>query len=376
MPTGPEPLEQLFETTLPDAAIGGRRLRDWHEAARQAAAPRALQLPDRLFVTEPFVRATLARSAGGTVGVRVRRGRLHEEFGANRFGARCDGEDLLYDLALDPSRAPADERVSVELSPGGAEKPQPGRMRRAMFAPQGDCYIWGIGHWSDLLVANLLALQSVAPGGADTSIAPDARVHRTAVVEQSTVGSGVRIGPYAVVQSSRIGDGCELQEHSSTVGSLLGPDCVVQTGALVHGSMVGDSTVLSFHTATRGSVLLGGSTISAPVVARSVIGRDVFLARGVQITASRLVDQPVVVRVAGRFVSSGLRLLGCAIGNGARVGSGLTLPPGFEIPAGYYLTSLPLKPLGDEFEPHVPVIVADGRYRQFTLQTGGRDEPD
>ena len=78
---------------------------------------------------------------------------------------------------------------------------------------------------------------------------------------------------------------------------------------------------LSFGVALRGSVVFGGSTISAPVVARSVVGEGCFLGRGVGVSATTLADTTIRVRHDGCAVDSGMRLLGCAIGNGARIGN-------------------------------------------------------
>lgn len=252
----------------------------------------------------------------------------------------------------------------------GIESPQPGRMARPILAPRGGRYIWTVGHWSDLLVANLLELQARTYQNPDPVIDASASVHPTAVVERSSIGPGVVVGPLAVIRDSIVGAGCRIDEQTSLAGSFIDQRAIIQTGALIHGSVVGPDTVVSFHTAIRGSVLLGASTISAPVVARSVIGRNVFLARDTSIGATTITDDPVRVRIGRRTLSSGMHLLGCAIGNGARIGNGIDLPAGYEVPTDTYLVDRPLPRLGPDAERFRPLVLIDRTFRSLGLSKG------
>lgn len=369
--------ERLFGSAIEQLPVLGISLAA-HQQTLAASARRdhhvELSFGPGVFATSEFGEALCDRVPrdGTTVAVAVDEGVVHREFGRNGFGASACGGRIHYDIRARCRRggAPteADRRVVIPTEWSATERPQPGRMAEPIVVPSGRSVIWGIGHWSDLLVANLLALQAEIATPPVTTIDATARIHESAIVEKSVVGGGTVIGPHAVVRDSIIGAGVQIDELTSIASSRVEDESVVQTGALVHGSFVGVSTVVSFHTAIRGSVLFGRSTISAPVVARSVVGADVFLARGVGIGASNLQDTPVHVRVGSRSVSSGIRLLGCAIGSGARVGNGTVLPPGYEVLAGRYLVQRPIAQLADAVPAGVPLVQIGDRFRQLGFE--------
>ena len=361
---------------LLDSTIGDRR-RSCIETA--AALDVTLHVETGVVASNALITdlAAASRQAGHTVQAHVEVGPEHREFGTNPFRPRCSAfaaadplpgcTHIDHALTATPlgEQAQAPEPTVLPTLREGASRPQPGRMARPIGNPVGDRFIWGVGAWSDLLVANLLALQ--AKTATENRIDPTATVHPTAVVENSRVRRGCTIGPYAVVRNSSLGEDVEVHEHSSISGAHIGDRSVTQTGSLVHGSVIGPDTVVSFHVAIRGSMLFGNSTISAPVVARSVIGDGVFLARDVAIGGTSLNDRPISIRRGGRWANTGIRLLGCVVGSGARIGNGLQLPAGFVVPAGAYIASRPARAVPEDIRPCTPHLADATGYRSLSL---------
>ena len=373
------PLVELFDLNLAKAPIVDQPLAEWQREAHQAAHYQhgvAISIADSVFASRAFIDKFAARTAalGTPTCAATEIGRVHQEFGTNPFGAEQLGDQLHYRISAMPTNTdPAADStpICVAFADQVSERPQPGRMANPILAAQSDCLVWGIGHWVDLLIVNLLALQAQIRVQAAEQPEPDGNctIHPSAIIERSKIGHGVQIGPLAVVRDSILADGVSVEEHASISGSYLGVGSVVQSAALVTGSVVGDHTVLSFQTATRGSLLLGHSTISAPVVARSLIGRNVFLARGVRISASTLNDTTIRVRRGSRSVDSGMHLLGCAVGSGARIGGGVELPPGYEVAPERYLVERPIPRLPTDSPRRAPLAVVDGRFRQLGFTT-------
>jgi len=373
--------ETLFELPLDELPIAGERLVDARRRVASVAEGhgRNIVSDPAVYATSPFIEALCQAARPNTAAqAAVRPDALHIEFGRNQLGVEDDGNRLIYPLAAHPSTgqtavtsAVSPEVVDVPRHTTFASRPQPGRMAEPILAISTDSFIWKLAHWTDLLVANLLALQLRVRSITASRIAAGAAIHPTAIVENSAIEHGAVVGPYAVVRNSSIGEGVQLDEHVSVAGSVIEDGTHVQTGALVHGSVVGPSTVVSFHCALRGSVALGRSTLSTPVIARSLIGRDVFLARGVSIGASLLGDEQVRIRSNVGSVPSGLRLLGCAVGTGARVGNGTDLPPGYEVPAHRYLAQRPVAAVDPDSANRLPLVQVEGRFRQLSFARSG-----
>ena len=369
-----------FDTPLDDCLVVDRTFSEWREQAVGAVLPcveqqgLTLDWDPQVFCTEGFLRGfvTDAIRVGVPAQAAVRLGPLHDAFGANPTGIDEPTNPLRYPLRLSREGSSTDSIELIECAQTGevSKRRRPGRMDTPILMPFEPDFIWRVGHWSDLLTVNLLMLQVVTKGIDSEDRGHGCNVHPTAVVEGSTLGDDVTVGPFAVVQNSILADGVVIQEYGSALGSTVGAGSVVQSHAQVRESVVGENTVVSFQCALRNSVLMGNSAISAPVVVRSVIGTNVILTRGLGISATTLGDDPIRVWHGGRRVNSGLRLLGCAVGDGARVGSGLDLPTGYQVPAGYYLASRPLGRLADDLPRHAPLIEVEGRFRRLGFSGG------
>ncbi len=387
----------LFDVEPARLPLLDRTVADWQRSAMAAADASAdirLRCAPEVVASPPLLAglAAAAAEAGAPLAAAVHLGSEHREFGPNPFGGRLDGTVLHYDLVADPTDGANASRNLDRAAPAGAtSRParphrlatlhdgpvrlQPGRMATGIGTPTGQDFIWALGYWPDLLVINLLALQAATAtieADGPATIADTCDIHPTAVVERSRIGAGVSIGPFAVIRDSIVADGARVAEQTSVSGSLIGEGSEVQTGSLVHGSVVGPETLVSFHTAIRGSVLMGHSTISTPVVARSLIGRDVFLARGVNIAASTLTDTTISVRHGRRSVDSGMRLLGCVVGRGSRIGSGILLPAGYEVPADTFLADQPLPRVDADAPRRRPLLLIGRKFRSLSLSGEGR----
>jgi NDP-sugar pyrophosphorylase family protein len=350
-----------------DSTVGKRRARIARRAEKRNVS---VVIGDAVVVSDLLADDLFRRAADSSsrITASVRVGVAHREFGPNRFGACAIDNVLHYDVQAACGLTSRSESAVLEHISEATASSQPGRMHEPILAPRGDRYIWSIGHWVDLLVANLLALQERIAACPQTSeIDPTATVHRTAVVERSVIGAGTTIGPYAIVRDSEIVSDVTIDEQSSISRSYIGRGAAIQTGSLVHGSVVGALSTISFHTAVRGSVLFGQSTISAPVVARSVIGPGTFLARGASVAASLISDEEVSVRHQGRSVPSGLRLLGSAVGRGARIGNGVHLAAGETVPAGAFLVTKPAPSVSIDAPVATPLMLTGNRFRSFDL---------
>lgn len=314
--------------------------------------------------------AEAAAESGGSARAVTPIEAVHDEFGANTL-AELDRTPttLGYDLAVGGPTGAARPALIDQLDVA-ASSPQPGRMADPIRTFAGDRFVWRIAHWWDLLVVNLLVAQTRAATAGPTTIDPSAEVHPTAVVDHSTIGPGARIGPFAVVARSEVGADAVVAEQTSVRDSLIGEGTVVQAQSLVVGSVVGPAAVLSFHTAVRGSLVVGHSTISAPVVARSVIGSETFLARSAALGATTLADTPVTVRVGRRSCSTGAHLVGCCLGRGARIGNGISIPAGYTVPAGAHLVDRPLPRIQDDLADGATLLLDGGRFRNLPTLKG------
>lgn len=345
----------------------------------------SLQRDPQLVFSAGFLDAFLRRS-GNALRTRavVVRGPLHRAFGGNSLGELppSTGDRLIYGLEWHADQAQIASQADIPAHALGSEaprdivismagtvrtRPQPGRMDAPLLIPVEPDFIWRIGHWCDLLVANLLMLPvAIAEIPEQGSRASATDIHPTAIVERCQLGARVRVGPFALLRDAIIADGVTVGEYASIGNSYVGPETTVQSYAQVLESVIGSGSVISFRTSVRGSVIMDETTSSAPVVARSVIGRRVFLSRGLDISASNLNGDNVCVWRRGERVDTGISLLGCAVGDDAKVG-GLHLPAGYEVPAGCIVAPRGLARLPAETERGVPLIEHNGRLRKLQL---------
>ncbi len=223
------------------------------------------------------------------------------------------------------------------------------RVLPGMDLPSGalriaDAWVLPVGHWNQLLWANLLALgpflwsrlvgASVAApfrlGWAvlrAASVAPEdvaarlnvlgrgARVHRTATVEGCVLGPGARVGAGAVVR-----------------GAVLGADAVVEELALVEGTVLGAGARVQRLAMAKFSLIEEGAAF-AGIMQLGVIGRGASVKHGV-ILMDMAFGQEVRVRAGGELRSAPHGLCGVCVGDGTVIASGIRVAPGRAIPPG------------------------------------------
>lgn len=273
-------------------------------------------------------------------------GRLGELSGDLSFGDT--GPWLVYLHQGDPSPERIAAASALEFDPleRVVEVPVP----RLQFGtdhlslPISDLLVLPVGHWVQLLWANLLGLgphlwRSVvganwasragrialsALGG--LSLDPmvvgrrlvrqgqRCRVHPRAVVEASWLGDGVQVGANAVVRGCVLGDGAVVEELAIVEGSVLSPGARVQRQALFKFSLAAPGA------AAAGAMQLG------------VLGRDSAAKYGA-VFMDMTMGQGVQVSVAGALWPAPLGLAGVCVGDRTLVGAGVQVAPGRALPA-------------------------------------------
>lgn len=236
-----------------------------------------------------------------------------------------------------------------------------------------DAWVLPVGHWNQLLWANLLALgpflwkKLVGTGPLALprlawsairagSVAPEdvaarlnvlgrgARIHRNATVEGCVLGAGARVGAGAVVR-----------------GAVLGDDAVVEELALVEGTVIGRGARIQRLAMAKFSVVEEGAAF-AGLMQLGVVGR-----RAVVKNNATLMDmafgQDVRVKVGGHLVPAPHGLAGVCVGDGAVVASGVRVAPGRVIPPGIEVMLDPATILTRVDLPSgvVRAVVRDGR---------------
>ncbi|MEN9786579.1 MAG: hypothetical protein RLZZ299_1843 [Pseudomonadota bacterium] len=214
-----------------------------------------------------------------------------------------------------------------------------------------DAWVLPVGHWSQLLWANLLALGpflwsrlvgtgpaavvrlgwaalragSVQPEDVAARLnvlGPGAHVHRSAVVEGCVLGAGARIGAGSVVRGAILGDGAVVEEMALVEGVVTGPGARVQRRGAVKFSVLGPESEMA------GAMQLG------------VLGRGACLKHGA-VLMDQAATGEVRVSVDGARVRAPFGLCGVHLREGAWVGGGVAIAPGREVPAGVRVVGAP-----------------------------------
>lgn len=352
--------QPLPEGTVRSARDGALRrlqleLRPWE--AVPPDAPRLLLRADAV-VSEAALRGLLAAPAAGdrALGVGGATGALLEQLS---FGDPLPTAALLTDGRGDPA-----ERLAA--APRCALDPKE-RLHRFALAPHqfaedslmlplSDVLALPVGHWLQLLWANLLRLppallrqvgsrnplvlaaqllgaawrsQSLRPlalGAAMRWCGPGSRVHPSAVVEASWLGPGVQIGAGAVVRGCVLHAGAAVEEHGLVEGCVLAPGARVQRKAMIKFSLIGEGAMAA------GYMQLG------------------VLDRGAAFKlTSALMDQafggPVEVQVGGARLPAPMGFAGVCVGARTVVGAGVLVAPGRTIPPDLQIMPAPAQVL-------------------------------
>jgi len=330
----------------------GRRLRELHAAAaaRLRDGERLVYAPNLAFSEAALDRVLAEGRASGDVRLVLQADALAPvaaltgdvaEFVYLRAGGEADVEARLV-------AAPVRHLALKETTLPGFQLPD-GPLRVV------DEWALPVGHWAQLLWANLLGLGPalwlslgagmggalrVAWGAACAGSLAPYRVAR----HVNSVGRGARIHPNATVEGSVIGAGASVGAGAVVRGSLVGAGASVEDLALVEGSVIGDGAVVQRLAMVKYSVV-ESKAFAAGIHQLAVLGEGATTKLG-----AVLMDQgfrgPVRVRVGGGLCEAPHGMLGVCLGPGAVVGSGVFVAPGRAIPAGLTVVQDPQRVVG------------------------------
>ncbi|GEM_PF-1725251 len=145
-------------------------------------------------------------------------------------------------------------------------------------------------------------------------VAPGAKIHPTAYVEDSVIEADVQIGAGCSIRQSYLGAGTRLGDFTKVVRSVMGP----ATHTLADGTFM---YVVS----------LGEGTLTNLLMRDVLIGRRVFLTTGVIFWADDL-GREIFVEQRGARIGTGRRVLGGAVGHGSVLGARTIVAPGVALP--------------------------------------------
>ncbi len=168
-------------------------------------------------------------------------------------------------------------------------------------------------HWLHVLDLSLAALQTRLAHPTTTPHKPKKKpfIHPHAFVENSVIGSGVRVEAGAAI-----------------IDSVVGDDVIVADHTVIHSSVIGDGCRTLVDTHLRRVVAMPGSTLSNLDMQDAIFGREIFLTT----SAGYFADAPgrdVVVdgKDSGRAVLGGAIGARTVLGSRALMRCGLALPP-------------------------------------------------
>lgn len=357
-PRAPEGLEGPFGA-LPmlDATLAVTQERALRRAGLRLLAEGRGEGPQVLVREDAYVTAEAVRAlvkAGQRAGADLRFGLAGRAGAFARMLALGREEPAL--VYLHGGGGDLTERVGaarvVELDPEERALPVPVRGDGPVTLPISNLIATPVGHWVQLLWANLLglgpflwgellgrhplvALTRLAWAAAGAlSLEPSrvasrvrrvgrrARVHPSAVVEASWLGEGVQVGAGAIVRGSVLGPGAVVEEQSYVEGVVMAPGARVQRQCFIKYSVLGP-----------GSAFAG-------VAQLSVLDRAATVKWGAALMDMAF-DRPVQVLVDGARTGVPFDLLGVCVGAESVVSTGVSVAPGRLVPAGLTILAGP-----------------------------------
>lgn len=245
----------------------------------------------------------------------------------------------------DANRLTNAEVLSIDVKTYPIQMPAPQAVVGADFIsfPLTDAVVLPIGHWSQTLWGNLLALGPYLWRElvGDTplkvvfrlgwamvrSFSKDPRKLMRHFVEQ---GKGCKIHPSAVVEGCILGDYVTIGANAVVRGSLLRSGSKVEELAIVEGAILSERAIVQRQAMVKYSVLSDDSAV-AGVSQLSVIGENASLKRG-----GYLMDMSfsgaVQVLYNGQPKPSPLGLIGCSVGENTTIGLGVSVAAGRSVP--------------------------------------------
>ena len=130
-----------------------------------------------------------------------------------------------------------------------------------------------------------------------------------------------------------VGKNTHIHQSATIEGAaIIGSGVKIKDGTLIRdGAVIGDNVVIGHGTEIKHSIILNGSKIPhLNYVGDSVIGNNVNLGAGVILANYKAGSKHLKVTVENRGVKkpTGLKKLGCFIGDGVKIGSNTVCDPG------------------------------------------------
>lgn len=382
-----------FGDPVGDALILNRRLAAWQdEAIRDAGLarvetlePPCVVVPDTLLASAGALSSFAAQAAGRdavlvlkeslfarrTTPVQPSVTRLDAGYRFERIRFVSGRGEAPIDVVVDPDEHVVKIPLPARYAEGGALE---------LSLPRHP--VMTLHHWAHILWANQAAGAMSAratPGwklamkgllgallslslnrwkvlGKLNTIGAKCDIHPTAIVEGSTLGSGVSVGAYARILFSHVGDGAN-----------------VMSAAHVEASTVGEKATVGQRTTIRLCVLYPEAIASQELMQVCLLGRGVLTTPG-SYSLDLNFERDIRVPLDGALWSTGTRFLGSAFGHGARVGTGIWIASGRMVPNGVSLVCEPsdvVSRIAPDLPTNVPLANDHGTLRPVPQ----REEP-
>jgi len=355
---------------LADARILDRTLADWRRSVGPDALPSspnspisgpALLVGEHLWLS-PGAAEAFVKAAVGATGI-VRLGRRADGPGGfadplARLPRTPDGATVLFDVWHVPSGVSLPVLTAEGALPALLEDAEtrdltgrdlPWKMpidpeitgEKELILPLSSLAVAPVGHWVELLRANLLAI------AAEALRTPTARgvlsllwaalralsLNPYRVLQKLTVrGRKCQIHPSAVVEGCHLGDRVKVDAGAVLRGCWIGDDVEVGAQAIAEFTVIGHGARLQRRAVANMTVLYPGARCGG-ILQLGFMGEAAVTKMFAVGTDMRL-GQAVGVRVPGGAIAEvDMRYQGVCIGHRAFVGSGVWIAPGRVIEA-------------------------------------------
>ena len=144
-----------------------------------------------------------------------------------------------------------------------------------------------------------------------------ARIKGPCILGKNTENQDFAIHDYAIIENSYVGDGCKIGNHTSIIDSTLVKDVRVNHDAVIEKSIIMENSVICYHAE----------------VLHSIVGKEVMMGSGVKTPCQRLknVDGKPSYQWVTYFSDIGIKRtekFGAIIGDYCQIGSGTVIHPG------------------------------------------------